>query len=162
MPAKKVINKIKRKERAVREATQDVVKMNRMEEVLQDSPGSQKVMRGIQRRLDKSFGYDSLGQEPALEYVASMTAVERFDFDPGAGFDYGIRLTMPAAVLSGSGLQPGDLVQFKEGLLEGRMLQVVSVVDATHVRLDDAATYVGPESNVVVRMVLSGVKKAFV
>lgn len=162
MPAKNVVNKIKRKERAVREGTKDVVKLNKMEEVLQDSPGAQKVMRGIQRRLDADFGRDTVGHEPALEYEASMTTVERYDFDPGAGTDYGIRLTVPAIVLSGSGVQPGDIVQIREGALEGRMLQVVSIPDGTHIRLDDVATYVGPESNVVVRMILSGVKKAFV
>lgn len=93
--AKKAINKMQRKERAVREATKDVVKMNKAEEVMQASPAAQKLMRGVHRRLDKSYGYDAVGHEPHLEYKLVASSVSRFDFDPGAGFDYGIKIALP-------------------------------------------------------------------
>lgn len=162
--AKKLINKMQRRQRKVREATESVVNMNKMEETMQASPGVYKVVRGQERRMDESWGYDVVKTEPMLEYKATATTTERFDYDPGAGTDFGIRLTMPAGMIAAIGVRPGDSVEIREqgSELEGRMLTVVAVTDATHLRLDDVASYTGPESDNYCRFLVSCVKKSYV
>lgn len=91
----KSIEKLKRKERKVREDAPDYVKMRKVQDVLQASPGAFKAMRGNQRRLDGEFGLQTAGAEPPLEWKVVAQTLERFDFDPGAGTDYGMRLTFP-------------------------------------------------------------------
>lgn len=162
--AKKLINKMQRRQRKVREATESVVNMNKMEETLVASPGAYKLVRGQERRMDESWGYDVVKTEPMLEYKAMATTTERFDYDPGVGTDFGIRLTMPAGMIAAIGVRPGDSVEIREqgSELEGRMLTVVAVTDATHLRLDDVASFVGPESDNYCRFLVSCVKKSYV
>lgn len=160
----KLVNKLQRRQRKVREATESVVNMNKMEETLVASPGAYKLVRGQERRMDESWGYDTVKTEPMLEYKTTSTTLERFDYDPGAGTDFGMRLTMPAGMISEIGVRPGDSVEIRERTSEicGRMLTVVAVTDSTHLRLDDVATFVGPESNDYVRFLISAVKKSYV
>ena len=157
--AQKTIEKIRRKERLVRESAPDYVKIPKEPENLKESPRAYKLMRGAQRRMDGEFGNQTVGAEPALEYKAVATTIERFDYGVS---DFGIRMIMPAAVRTAAGLQPGDWVEIREegSELQGRMLQVVALTDATHTRLDDVATYVGPESNDAVRMLISAQPKS--
>lgn len=161
---KKLVNKLQRRQRKVREGTRKASDMDKQDETLVASPAAFKVMRGVARRVDESFGYDAVGHEPMLEYKAEAATTERFDYDPGAGFDYGIRLTMAAGMIEAIGVQAGDTVEVREqgSELEGRMLTVVEVTDSTHLRLDDVATYVGPESDNAMRFLLSAQKKSFV
>lgn len=162
--ALKVISKIKRKERKVKEAPKDVVKMHKSNMVMQGSPGVQKAVRSEQRRLDNYFGLGMVSnqlEDSSVEYNAEMTTVERFDYDLGAGEDYGIKITMSAAIKQGAGLVVGDLIQPLEGALEGRMLTVVEDSSSTEVRCEDVATFT-TESSVSVRMLLSATKKSFV
>lgn len=93
---KKLVNKIQRRERWVREPKKDTYKVDKSQETLQSSPKAYKLMRKPQRRMDASFGYDTVGAEPHLEYKCIASAITRFDFDPGAGTDFGLRLTLPA------------------------------------------------------------------
>lgn len=160
--AGKLVSKLKRRQRKIREATESVPKMDKCEEILQDSPTAQKLMRGAQRRMDQSWGYDFTGHEPALEYRAVVSSLQRQDFDPGPGLDFGLLMTFPGDLLTDTGLQSGDSVQILSGDLEGRMLEVVEVLNSTQVRLDDVASYAAVESNVPVRMLLSAVKKSYV
>lgn len=162
--AQKTIQKLKRKERKVREKPKSWEQIKKVQDVLQSTPVAFKLMRGIERRMDGEFGTQVAGAEPPLEYKCLALTVARFDFDPGAGTDFGIRLTMSAGVQAGTGVRPGDWVEIRESssALHGRMLQVVSLPDATHIRLDDVATYVGPESNAAVRFLISAVQKASV
>ena len=288
---KKLVNKLHRRARSVTEARKDQYKVDKMQEVMQSSPGAYQLMRGPQRRMDASFGYDAVGKEPGLEYIAVASTMDRFDFDAGGGTDFGIRLTLSAtgyvaavaeetdvttvadvadslnetyfyfntpanayyvwfntgagvdpaiagrtgvevtittgdtaaavatalqaeldalsdvtatvlvdvvsitndvagfvvdatdagatgftllvtqqgsnssrSLIESIGVQVGDTVVIEEdgSELENRYLEVTAIVDATHVRLDDVATFVGPESNVAVRFILSGVKKSYV
>jgi hypothetical protein len=162
--ALKLVSKIKRKERKVKEAPQDSIKMHKSEEVMQTSPGVQKLVRGIQRRMDNYFGLGMVSnqlEDSSVEYSAVMTTVARFDYDLGIGTDFGIKMTMPASVKLGAGLVVGDLIQVREGAMEGRMLTVVADSSSTEVRCEDVATFT-TESSVAVRMILSGTKKAFV
>jgi len=159
--ALKLVSKIKRKERKVKEAPQDSIKMHKSEEVMQTSPGVQKLVRGIQRRMDNYFGLGMVSnqlEDSSVEYSAVMTTVERFDFGV---LDFGIKMTMPASVKLGAGLVVGDLIQVREGAMEGRMLTVVADSSSTEVRCEDVATFT-TESSVAVRMLLSSTKKSFV
>ena len=111
--------------------------------------------------MDKSWGYDTVKTEPMLEYKAVVATTERFDYGGG---DFGTRLTMAAGMIAAIGVRPGDSVEIREqgSGLQGRMLTVVAVTDSTHLRLDDVATFVGPESNNYCRFLISTVKKSFV
>lgn len=67
------------------------------------------------------------------------------------------------SLLAAIGVQPGDTVVIEQdgSALENRYLQVLAITDATHIRLDDVASFVGPESNVTVRFIISGQKKSY-
>jgi hypothetical protein len=162
--AQKLVNKLKRKERKVRETPSYKVKMDLAQETLVGSPGAYKLVRGQERRADASFGYDAVKTDPILEYRVAATSLERFDFDLGAGEDYGLLMTMPAGLISAIGIMVGDTVEVREtsSQIEGRMLTVVALSSATELRLDDVATFTGTESTPAVRFILSGVKKSFV
>lgn len=159
---RKLVNKLMRREKyVVKHARGNFDRRDKREEVLQASPGAYKAMRHPQRRYDRNFGYDAVGIEPRLHYLAPCT-IERFDFDPGAGTDYGIKLTLSAALIEASGIQPGDTVEFlQDSALYGQYLKVVSLPDATSIRLEDVASFAGPESNKTVRLLLSTIKKSY-
>lgn len=155
----KLVQKIKRLERAVREPSEAVVKAQTGVDTTQASPGAQKLLRQMQRKIDADFGYNVLSYEPALEYKLLVDSYERTDFGGG---DMGITMTFAsAALMQASGIYLEDSVQPKEGDLEGRMLQVVAIIDSSSVRLDDVPTFVS-ETDVYSRIILSGVKKAFI
>lgn len=88
----KLIQKVKRKERLVRESAPGEVRMTKPAEVLKASPGAYAAMRGPARLADRSFGTDVASGEPPLEYKAVVTSLERFDY---GGSDFGLRLTLP-------------------------------------------------------------------
>lgn len=88
----KLINKVKRRERYVREPKKATYKTDKNQETLQASPRAQKLMRKPQRRMDSGFGYDTVGAEPYLEYKCVATSLLRFDF---GGSDFGLKLTFP-------------------------------------------------------------------
>jgi hypothetical protein len=89
----KLVNKLKRRERFVREPKKDTYKVDKNQETLQASPRAQKLMRKPQRRMDASFGYDMTGHEGQLEYKCVAASLTRFDF---GGSDFGLKLTLPA------------------------------------------------------------------
>lgn len=95
---KKLVNKIKRREKWAREPKKDTYKTDKSQETMQASPRAYKLMRKPQRRMDRAFGYDTVPGEPHLEYKMTASALTRFDFDPGAGTDFGLRLTLPASI----------------------------------------------------------------
>lgn len=99
----KLINKVKRRERFVREPKKASYKVDKNQEVMQASPKAYKLMRKPQRLMDASFGYDAVGAEPYLEYKMVSTSLVRFDFDPGAGTDFGLRLTLPVSIAGNVG-----------------------------------------------------------
>jgi len=283
----KLVTKLKRRQRSVREATEASVGMDKRPEVMQNSPKAQGLMRGAQRRYDDSFGFNAVGHKPEVEFKVVASSLDRYDFDTDSGTDFGMRLVMagvagiaeeteittvadntgslndtyflintpenqyyvwynvnaagtdPAlanktgvevaiatdataddvaaatateldgladmsasdasdvitatnskagavadaadtgvtgfgfsvttqgtnatgSLLGASGAQPGDSVQIQEGALEGRMLEVVEVIDSSTLRLDDVSTFTTPESDVACRFIISGSKKSYV
>lgn len=160
--ARALVNKLKRRQKALRMDRNGFDrrdKQDQSEEVLAKTKGH-KVMRGIQRRLDAKLGLDAVAHEPMLAKRLNMTAVERLDYDDPNG-DFGIHVTLAAGVIAAVGIRPNDIIKFLEGELKGKELKVVAVTDATNLRLEDVATYVGPETNVVCRAQLSAVKKSY-
>lgn len=101
---KLLINKIKRRNHYLKRnrgfRTQD--KIDKNDERLADSQKAFKLMRGIERKLDARFGRDSVPSPTKieLEKLLIVNDFDRFDFDPGMGTDYGLRLSMDV-VLSG-------------------------------------------------------------
>lgn len=96
---KNLINKVKRRERSVLEASklgEANPKADKRRKVLKDSPRAQKLMRKPQRRMDRSFGYNAIPGDPILEFNFEAVSLARFDYDPGAGTDFGIRMTIPS------------------------------------------------------------------
>lgn len=92
--SRKLINKMQRRQRLIREATKDAVRADKAPETMEDSPAVRKLMLAPQRRYDAKFGYDTVGQEPYIEVRAFAAMLQRVDFDPGAGTDFGIRLDL--------------------------------------------------------------------
>lgn len=94
MSALKLQQKLARREKQIQQAAANfdrVNKINKREEVLEDSPKALKLMRGVERRLDADFGLEALGKEPPLSVLAEADAI-RFDFGV---LDFGIKLSLP-------------------------------------------------------------------
>ncbi len=100
----KLVNKVKRKERAVLEATVDATKANKRGPVLQASPAAQSLMRKPQRRMDRSFGYNSVPGDPILEFRVVAAFLERMDYGSS---DFGLSLMLP-----GTAEIPGTTAEF--------------------------------------------------
>jgi hypothetical protein len=162
---RKLIQKVTRRAKKVKESVRGFdqqAKTDKLDEVMKDSPGAYKAMVHPARKADgqdkAGLSTDVVAKEPRLEFKLNATTLERFDY--GAG-DYGMRLTCPAGFISASRVKVGDVVQVLEGELKGAYLSVAAVTDSTHLRLEDKATYVGPESSVVVRFQLSTQKSSY-
>lgn len=161
MALKDLVNKLKRRKLYINkfQGSRPKDKMDKKDEILADSPKSFKLIRGIERRLDNDFGLEKLPSPEKLgkEKLLVINDVDRFDFDPGAPTDFGIRIQMDnAEVLGEIGIQPNDLVEFLFGELKGKRLRVVELVDESTLRLEDVSTYIGPETDVAGKLILSG------
>lgn len=156
--ALKLVNKLKRRKKALamdRNGFDRRDKQDQSEERM--SYKALKVARKIQRRLDRNFGINMVADEPHLAKRV-LGDLERFDFGTS---DFGMKLTLSAAVMSALGPRPGDIVKILEGEAKGQYLKVISVESATELRLDDMAAYVGPETGMAVRLQLSDIKKSY-
>lgn len=157
----KLIRKIDRRRRWVKEARKKEYTEDMREEVMQHSPRAYSLMRKPQRRADKSFGYDSVATfKQPLEYLAINVTVDRHDFGVS---DFGIRMVFPYNIVTASGVQVGDTVVVEQQgtQLEGRFLTVTAIVSGTTIRVDDVATFVGTETGDTVRLIISGVGKSY-
>lgn len=157
----KVVNKINRKAKKVKTSVKgfdQFDKMSQAEEKSSKSQGVYKLLRKIQRKLDNYFGIDAIAYEEKISKRVKATSLERFDFDLGAGFDFGMKLTLPSGMIAAIGLRPGDIVRVLHGSIKGKYLKVVALASATEVRLEDVATYGSLESNIHCRFQLSDVK----
>lgn len=137
--ARALVNKLKRRQKSVRmdhNGFDRRDKQDQSEEVLFKSKGF-RPMRSVQRRLDRNFGVDSVGQEPLLSKRVNASTVARYDFGVS---DFGTRVTLAAGLIEAIGIQPNDVIKFLEGALKGQYLKVVSLEDSTHLRLEDAAS----------------------
>lgn len=158
--ARALVNKLKRRQKSVKmdhNGYDRRDKQDQSEEILFKTKGY-KVMRAIQRKLDKKFGVDAIAQEPMLAKRLNLAAVERLDYGSS---DFGIHVTLAAGLIAAVGIQVNDIIKFIEGELKGKELKVVALTDATNLRLEDVATYVGPETNIICRAQLSAVKKSY-
>lgn len=99
-----LVNKLKRRKNYLNRnkghRRQD--KVDRQDEILAGSPGVYKLMRKIDRRADRNFGIQSLPSPDGaqLESLINLDDVDRFDFDPGAGTDFGIRMRRDVDVMA--------------------------------------------------------------
>lgn len=162
--ALKLVNKLNRRAKRVKTRVKQFDrydKMSRSEEVMARSQKAYKLERKIQRRLDRKFGIDMLRQEPKISKRVKVNTLARFDFDPGAGTDFGMRLTMASGLIADIGLRPGDIVRVLMGSLKGKYLKVVAIVDSTHARLEDVSSFGSAENNVHCRFQLSDVKASY-
>lgn len=154
----KVVNKINRKAKNVKTSSKgfdQFDKMNQSEEKSGKSQGVYKLLRKIQRKLDKYFGIDAIGYEEKVSKRVKAVSLERFDFGVS---DFGMKLTMAAGMIAAIGLQPGDIVRVLHGSAKGAYLKVVALSSATELRLEDIATYGALENNIHCRFQLSDVK----
>lgn len=162
--ALKLVQKLKRREKSLKadhNGFDRYDKQSKIEEVISKSKGAFKLLKLIQRKLDKSFGLNGIADEPKLSMPA-LANIERVEIVPASG-DFFIHLTLPAAVAEKAGVQPNDVVKFLSGELKGKYLKVMSVDNAgVDIYCEDVATYVGPESDKQVRLNVSDVKKSYV
>jgi hypothetical protein len=162
--ALKLVNKLNRRAKNVKSKAggfDRYDKVSRSEETMAKSPKAYQLERKIQRRLDRNLGIDMLRYEPKVSKRMKATTLDRFDFDPGVGTDFGMRITMAAGLIADIGLRPGDIVRILKGSLKGRYLKVVAIVDSTHARLEDVSTFGSAESNIYCRFQLSDVKASY-
>lgn len=136
-------------------------KIDQAEERMSRSAKAYKTMLRPQRRGDRSFGKDFISYEPKISKKEKIASLQRYDFDPGAGTDYGVRLTMAAGLIADMKLIAGDVVRFLNGPLKGKYLKVVAIVDSTHVRLEDEPSLAVTATNVIARFQLSDVKGSY-
>lgn len=160
--ARALVNKLKRRQKSLRMDRNGFDrrdKQDQAEEVLFKTKGY-KAMRGVQRRLDAKFGLDAVAQDPMLAKRLNVLNLERIDYDDPNG-DFGIEATLAAGLIAAVGIRPNDIIKICEGALKGQELKVVAVTDATHLRLEDVASFASPETNVICRAQLSAVKKSY-
>jgi hypothetical protein len=136
--------------------------------VLADAPGAFDIFRGVQRRQNTNFAKDTLDRKKDLAWYRTV-AIARYDFDTGAGEDYGLKITFPATTETyGQGLRAGDEIKIlgKASALSGKRYSIntqtvnntnVSAgygrkVSATVVRLPDDSEW-SDETGVRVRIV---------
>jgi hypothetical protein len=138
----KTIQKLRRKSKAVKKhidsAWKESDRADERPKVLAGSPGAYKIMKSAERRMDRSFGIDVVSAKPLC--AVNMTAnVARIVYNAG----YGIQLTLPAAVLTFAGFQPGDIVEFLKAspALLGKYLKVLEVTGTTTVVLEDVSAF---------------------
>jgi hypothetical protein len=157
----KLVTKLNRRRRSVVEARKPEYREDMREEVMQHSPRAYRLMRKPQRRMDKSFGYDTVAtfKEP-LEYLAINVTIDRYDFGGGS---FGIRMVFPYNIVDASGVQVGDTVVIEQqgSPLEGHFLAVTAITSTTTLRLDDYPTFSITESGTTVRIIISGEKKSY-
>ena len=163
---RKLIQKLVRRMKQVKESVRGFdaqAKMDKLDEVMKDSPGAYRAMIHSQRKADGSsskagFGSDVTMKKPRLEYKAKAN-FDRFDYGVS---DFGFRLTMAAGMIADSRVRVGDMVEVLSSTeAKGKYLKVVAVTSSTSLRLEDIPTYVGPETNKYVRMYLSSQKKSY-
>lgn len=157
----KLVNKLGRKAKKVKTSVKgfdQFDKMSQAEEKSSKSQGVYKLLRKIQRKLDKYFGIDAIAYEEKISKRVKAISLERFDFGVS---DFGMKLTMAAGMIAAIGLQPGDIVRVLHGSAKGKYLKVVSLESATEVRLEDIASYGALENNIHCRFQLSDVKADF-
>ena len=141
----RLVNKLKRRKKSVQSRVRQFDRYDKMdlsEERMSRSQRLYSLLRKVQRRLDRAFGTDFTAQEPQISKRSNILTVERHDF---GGSNFGIRLTMASGLIAGIGVRPNDIVKFLSGTLKGHSLKVLSVVDSTHLRLEDdsALNYAG-------------------
>lgn len=160
--ALKLVNKLNRRRKYFKTKGGGFDRKDKMDQAEEKMARSQKAYGALlrpQRRLDRNLGIDMISYEPKISKKEKITTIERFDFGVS---DFGIRLTMAAGLIADMHLAVGDVVRFLNGALKGKYLKVVAIPDSTHVRLEDVASYVGPESNKIARFQLSDVKGSYV
>lgn len=163
MAEQKLVNKLMRRAKYIKKhagpgsALVKYDRINKLELELRKSPRAFKLMRKPKRRLDSSIDLGLLANKPLLMIQAIATTVARVVFMAG----HAIQITLPAGVQSLWGPQVGDVVEFLNGALAGKNLAVVSIVDSTHVNLEDVASFVGPDSNDSVELACSNIKKSY-
>lgn len=158
--ALKLVNKLNRRKKYLKAKGAGFDRKDKMDQAEERMARSEKAYGALlrpQRRGDRNFGRDFIAYEPKISKKEKILTVERFDFDLGAGTDYGIRLTMATGIIADMKIIVGDVVRFLNGSLKGQYLKVVAIPDSTHLRLEDVATFGSSESDKIARFQLSDV-----
>ena len=159
---KKLINKIKRREAyANRYLARFKDFANKRDELMAKNPKIHNLFRKIRHAFDSAFGIGFLPAPDKLkqEKLLLINDLDRFDFGTS---DFGIRLQVDdAAVLAAIGLNVGDILEILTDANKGKQYEVVELVDATTIRLEDDANFGSAETDVYAKAKLSGVKRSF-
>lgn len=92
-------------------------RVDKKDDILNDSPGAYGVMRGLRRRSDNDLGIDIFEKKAESAWEADAT-IDRFDF---GGSDFGLRVTFSSSVqVLARGARAGDEFQILE---EGSALE---------------------------------------
>lgn len=129
-------------------------KIDRKDEVLADSPGAFKYLRGIQRRLDANFGQQ---MAPSAEYKPGKEILASADIELLALPDRIEATFASAALVEAIGVQAGDVVKVLDGALKGKEL-LVTAVAADLVTLEADAALTAPETGAQLKIQISGTK----
>ena len=94
--------------------------------------------------------------EEAVEaFMTKARILERIDYSYPDGTDYGLAMTLPAGIITASEIRSGDEVVICSGILEGRSLEIIEVINTKTLRLDDVSTYSEQESDVKIRFTIN-------
>jgi hypothetical protein len=165
----KLIQKVFRRERYVRThvrsakggALDQYDKMKRENQVVDKSNKVERVVRKVKRRLDRAFGFAVEAKLPEMTSRRKSVNIARVVYAPNPT-GHAIQLTLPvAAIMEREGYLKGDISIILTGALKGKNLAIVAIPDSTHILLEDVTTYVGPETNMVVRININGSKRSY-
>ena len=165
----KLTQKIFRRERYVRShvrsakggALDQYDKMKKENQYVDKSNKVERLVRKVKRRLDRAFGFAVEAKLPEMTSRRKNINVARVVYAP-APTGHAIQLTLPnALIIEREGYLPGDIAIMLNGLLKGKNLAIVAIPDSTHILLEDVPTYVGPETNLTVRININGSKRSY-
>ena len=170
--AAKLIEKLARRSRWVKKHSRvpedlinsqpsfDFDKINKLEQVLQKSPGAYKLVRSAERFVDRNMGQEVLSQKPVISFVATAATMSRVGST--------IVMTLPtetnpstASLEQDIGIQPGDIIEILSGPNAGVELVVASLTNLTTIVLSDLPLFGADETGVVFRAILSNVVESF-
>jgi hypothetical protein len=165
----KLTQKIFRRERYVRTHVRSAKgggldqydKMKKENQYVDKSNKVERLVRKVKRRLDRAFGFAVEAKLPEMTSLRKTVSIARVVYAPAAT-GHAIQLTLPnALIIEREGYLPGDVSIILTGALKGNNLAIVNIPDSTHILLEDVSTYVGPETNMVVRININGSKRSF-
>ena len=156
--AKKLLIKTRGLENKVRndpyKSREDTFTLESIKEVQKITYKDKEVFDETVKKEEKTKETKILENKEIESFDTTSNSIMRIDYRfPNE--DMGLEMTLPAGIITASGLQPGDYLEILEGELEGRSLEVIEILNSTTLRLDDVPTYSKAEESCKIRFIFN-------